>query len=137
MPRRTLPLFPAALLGAGLLACSSPEPPTPADEGVAATPSPTSAPDTTTVTPPPEYDGLARYRCSDGSQVAVRFGHYDATVRRADNTTFTLPRAESASADGIDVYVGMELALERQGEHLRVTRGGEVLTCEPATPMPR
>ena len=84
--------------------------------------------------PTPDSDGLARYRCSDDSEGVVRFGHYDATVRRSDNTTFTLPRARSLSGNGVDVYVGMGLVIERAGERLRVTRDANLLTCGPAGP---
>lgn len=70
------------------------------------------------------------YACSDGSTLQVRYGHYDATVHLADGTTITLPRARSASAEGVDAYLGGDLALQREGRSVRLRRSAGSVNCQ-------
>ena len=127
------------LLATALVACGGQDgpteaisPPAPATGTAAAPPPPASAPAPVDSSGPEPWGGSVRvsYACSDGSTVRVRYGHYDATVHLADGTTTTLPRAESASAGGIDAYAGGELALQREGRSIRLTRPGRSLNCQ-------
>lgn len=133
MPHRPAPLsVVGTLVGAGLLACAAPEAPPPVDSRpAAATPSPAPV---TSIDTPAADNGPALYHCDNGDVIEVRFGYYDATVRLADDTTLTLPRAQSASMPGSDVYVGRAIALEREGDRLRLTRDGEASRCGRQAP---
>ncbi len=64
--------------------------------------------------------GEISYRCSDGGTLSVGYGAHDATVGLPDGRRVTLPRAESASRGGGDVYVGEALSLSRQGRHVQL-----------------
>src|SRR5688572_502104 len=119
MRRRCVPLLVATLGAATVLAgCDGPDAPPPAAPPVAAGTATPEAPPPLPVDVASGDPDHATYRCDEGSLGEARFGHYDATVRLPDGTTRTLPRAESASAGGRDVYVGGDASIERDGDRL-------------------
>ena len=131
MRHRCVPLLVATLGAATVLAaCDGPDAPPPAAPPVAAGTATPEAPSPLPVDGASGDPDHAPYRCDEGSLVEARFGHYDATVRLPDGTTRTLPRAESASAGGSDVYVGGDASIERDGDRLQLSRGGgDPVTC--------
>ncbi|MGQ4661584.1 hypothetical protein [Lysobacter sp. F6437] len=78
-------------------------------------------------------DAIA-YDCNDGRIVHVGYGEHDATLQIAGKPTTTLPRAESASTAGVDVYVGQNVALQREGDSIQLELTGASLRCWPAPP---
>ena len=74
---------------------------------------------------PPADDGLAgAFACDDGSRVNIEWRGDDVVVDWPDGRSVTLPRAESASAPGSDVYVGDTVSIERDGDRI-VLRDGD------------
>ena len=63
------------------------------------------------------------YRCADGSSVDVLYASGKAEVHWAGGRTLTLPRAESASRGGGDVYVGETVSLQHDGDKLQLHDG--------------
>jgi len=120
------------LLATALVACGGQDSPVASPPAAPPPAAPAPVPEAPAESAEPEpWGGSVRlsYACSDGSTVRVRYGHYDATVHLSDGTTSTLPRAESASAGGIDAYVGGELGLQREGRSIRLMRTGSSLNC--------
>ena len=76
------------------------------------------------------------YDCDDRRVVHVSYGEHDATLQMDGKSTITLPRAESASTAGVDVYVGRSVALQREGDSIQLELTGVSLRCWP-TPEPR
>ena len=73
----------------------------------------------------------ASYRCADGSSLDVVYARGKANVAWADGRNLTLPRAESASKGGGDVYVGETVSLQHDGDKLQIHDGqAPALTCE-------
>lgn len=73
------------------------------------------------VDPPVAADGIAvRYRCDDGSELRVSHAGGIADVTLPDGRTVALPRAESASKDGGDAYVGEALSLMVEGDNVQL-----------------
>lgn len=73
------------------------------------------------------------YACSDGTRLQAAFGEHDATLRWSDGRSLTLPRAESASKGGGDVYVGDTVSLQRDGTRLQLHDAERAVTdCAPA-----
>ena len=73
------------------------------------------------------------YACADGTRLQVRFGDHDATLHWSGGRSLVLPRAESASKGGGDVYVGETVSLQRDGARLQLHDGGRAATdCSPA-----
>lgn len=123
--------FAAALLLLSAGACQ--RGPAPADEAAQAPPAPDAAGSPAAAEAPPASPaGAAVYACDDGSALQVRFGAGDATLQWPDGRTETLPRAESASRGGGDVYVGETVSLQRDGARLQVNDGTRTLACDPA-----
>jgi hypothetical protein len=80
----------------------------------------------------PATEAGSAYACADGTRVHVAFGDHEAAVRWADGRALTLPRAESASKGGGDVYVGDTASLQRDGARLQLHDGDRAATtCEP------
>lgn len=74
------------------------------------------------------------YACADGIRLQARFGEHDATLQWPDGRSLVLPRAESASKGGGDVYVGDTVSLQRDGTRLQLHDGDRAATsCEPET----
>lgn len=75
----------------------------------------------------------ASYACADGTALQASFGDHDATLQWPDGRSLVLPRAESASKGGGDVYVGETVSLQRDGARLQLHDGDRAATtCEPA-----
>ena len=73
----------------------------------------------------------ASYRCADGSSFDVAYGGRNAEVQWTGGRALTLPRAESASKGGGDVYVGETVSLQHDGETLQIHDGqAPALACE-------
>lgn len=105
------------------------------------------APDTETATPaaqaPPPAAGAdtaspsapaagVAYACTDGTRLRADFGDREARLQWADGRSLTLPRAESASKGGGDVYVGDTVSLQRDGMRLQLHDGRRAATdCDP------
>lgn len=90
---------------------------------------------------PAPATGVA-YACADGTRLRLEFGGgREATLRWPDGRTLRLPRAESASKGGGDVYVGDTVSLQRDGTRVQLHDGGRAPTaCDPepnaAAPAP-
>lgn len=100
-------------------------------------PGPAAADATPPSTAAPGTDDAARdeYVCADGTRLQARFGDHDAMLRWPGGRSMTLPRAESASKGGGDVYVGDTVSLQREGPRLQLHDGERAATdCAPATP---
>lgn len=77
--------------------------------------------------------GIA-YACADGTRLHVAFGDHEARLQWAGGRAHTLPRAESASKGGGDVYVGDTVSLQRDDVHVQLHDGGRAATsCDPET----
>lgn len=75
-----------------------------------------------------------RYLCANGMAVVV-----DRHARRAwatfgDGAIVELPRAESASKSGGDAFVGKEISALREGNRVRLHRGGDGDAVDCAKP---
>ena len=78
----------------------------------------------------------ATYDCDDGRIVHIGYSEHDATLQMDGKPTITLPRAESASTAGVDVYVGQNVALQREGDSIQLELTGASLRCWPAPASP-
>lgn len=119
-------LVPLAL---GVLACGCKPAGNPADElqpaDVPAAPSPAAAPPA-----PARPSASVAYRCTDGRSLEAVYGEHDATLRWPDGRSVRLPRAESASKDGGDVYVGETVSLMRGPSRIELHDGdAPAATC--------
>ncbi len=98
------------------------------------------APDTEAATPPAAYAPASApatsvaYACADGTRLRVDFGDHQAALQWGDGRTLTLPRAESASKGGGDVYVGETVSLQRDGTRLQLHDGARAPTSCEAEP---
>ena len=128
LPFRLVPVM--LLLCAG--ACQR-GPDTDTASDAAATASEPAAPAPATVTPAPAPQMGAAYACADGTALQASFGDDDVTLQWPDGRSLVLPRAESASKGGGDVYVGETVSLQRDGMQLQLHDGDRAATtCEPA-----
>lgn len=93
---------------------------------------PSSTLGTAPAVPAPASPGATRYDCDDNRVVRVNYGEYDATLQMDGVAPITLPRAESASTAGVDVYVGRNVALQREGDSIQLELTGASLRCWPA-----
>lgn len=125
-PRQALSYPAALLLSAPILfllmlaACSAPQasaagddttqPATPASPAIL----PAQLPATESVT----------YACADGGSLQIDYAAYEATVH-LDSGAAVLPRAESASSGGDDIYVGETVSLQRDGDGVQLHQGDE------------
>ena len=62
--------------------------------------------------------GEISYRCEDGDRITARYGGNQAFLHWPGGRVATLPRAESASKGGGDVYVGDTVSLQRDGDRI-------------------
>jgi hypothetical protein len=134
MPRTALPVTAAILLACS---ASGPTPPSadPARRAtVPAAEAPRPAPPAAaTSTGDTGRDAPRRYACNDGSAVSVAWGDAQALIAIADDHTVTLPKAQSASKGGGEVFVGDTVSLQREGVDIELFQGaGAALQCRPA-----
>lgn len=82
-------------------------------------------------TPPAEGASLAAaFACDDGTRVNIAWGPDNVVVDWPDGRTVTLPKAESASGPGNDVYVGDTVSIEREGSRVVLRDGDDAArTC--------
>jgi hypothetical protein len=145
MTKLTTALFLSLL--AGLAACQRDAPPAGADTRLPsadadaaadaiAPPKPAADDDVTAGNPPPTIEippadaptpAIAAgaqivYTCEDGSELQVTYSGSSATFALEDGRVVTLPRAESASKGGGDVYVSDTVGLQRLSNVVQVER---------------
>lgn len=131
-------LLPAILIAT--LACSAcgPAPEDPArratvQSGQDATAAPAGGDTAAAVSEPAPGDDAVRYACGDGSTVAIDRQAEQARVELPDGRSVTLPKAQSASKGGGDVFVGETVSLQREGASAALfLAGGERSNCQPA-----
>ena len=120
-------LFPA--IAAALLACSACGPAEPpADPARRATMPATQTPDPAPPAAAPAPDPAAgdtpvRYACSDASTISVTWGNDQARIELPDGSLATLPKAQSASKGGGEVFVGDTVSLQRDGDDIELFAG--------------
>jgi len=157
MARLTTTLLALSLL-AGLAACQRDAAPAPADATETQAPNNDADPSATTAASAPDDDqgviagqppstiavppadtptpGIAAgaeivYTCEDGGELHVVYSASSATFALEGGSKVTLPRAESASKGGGDVYVGDTIGLQRLGNVVQVEqKGGAKRVCE-------
>lgn len=66
--------------------------------------------------------GRTRYACDDGSALGVRYVADRVEVELPDGRTVSLPKAQSASTDDSEAFVGEALALQREGDGIELHR---------------
>jgi hypothetical protein len=122
------------ILVATMTACSPSQPPVEPEavqppetaSAPAAEPAPERAPAIPAPDAPPQ--NMVVYACDDGSGLTVTYAEYSAMVKLPSGST-ALPRAESASSGGGDVYVGEEMSLHRDGTRVQLQGAGAPRTC--------
>jgi hypothetical protein len=118
-----------AALALSCVACTQSPPPDPARR--ATIPAPGEAPGATAaktvdVTKP---DTL-RYTCDDGGALRIAYVAETARVELPGGRVVTLPKAQSASKGGGEVFVGEAMSLQRDGDAIQVhPGGGKSLLC--------
>ena len=97
------------------------------DHGVLAgkPPSTIAVPPADTPTPGIAAGAQITYTCEDGGELHVRYSASSATFALEDGSEVTLPRAQSASKGGGDVYVGDTVGLQRLGNVVQVELKGD------------
>jgi hypothetical protein len=118
-------LLAASLLCLGFGGCQQPAdaPPAAVDTAPApATAEPPAPVPPAPVAPPANGEGIA-YACDGGAGLSASYGDGDVTLRWPDGRSVTLPRAESASKGGGDVYVGDTVSLQRDGDRIELRDG--------------
>lgn len=80
---------------------------------------------------PVEPGDSVAYRCANGGALQASYGANDVTLSWPDGRSVRLPRAESASTDGGDAYVGEQVSLQRDGDAIELHDGERAATrCE-------
>lgn len=121
------------LSAAGAISACQPRDGVGEDARAASTPSPAAPSAPAAVSK--SIDTPIAYRCDDGSGLTVTYGAHEATVGLGNGPRVTLPRAESASAGGGDVYVGEALSLQREGDSVQLHQDeGRKVVCKQAAP---
>jgi membrane-bound inhibitor of C-type lysozyme len=113
------------MLCLGIAGCQRAAPPISSDDA--------GKPATSNREPPDVASGAHQvsYRCADGSSLDVVYAGANAELRWPDGRRLVLPRAESASKGGSDVYVGDTVSLQHDGDNLQLHgNGAPILTCE-------
>lgn len=123
MSRLLIPAIAAIALGCSACGPSAPpSDPTPsAAEPVAQTPDP--SPSAAAASPAAATGTPVTYACTDASTVSVAWGDDQARVGFADGRTISLPKAQSASKGGGEVFVGDTVSLQRDGDGIRLFDG--------------
>ena len=76
------------------------------------------------------------YACGDASTISVTWGIDQAHVEFPDGRTVTLPKAQSASKGGGEVFVGDTVALQRNGDDIQLFEGeGSARQCAAQKPV--
>ena len=74
------------------------------------------------------------YHCTDGRTLEAVYGDHDVSLRWPGGRSVQLPRAESASKGGGDVYVGDTVSLQRGPSRIELHDGdAPPVTCNEAT----
>jgi hypothetical protein len=121
-----------------MLACATCGQAPPADPARRATvPGPAAAP--TPASPaessPAESRPATRYACDGGAGVEVAYGRDEARVTLPDGRLVTLPKAQSASKGGGEVFVGEAVSLQRDGDAIQLFQDeGGALRCRASAP---
>ncbi|HEY0662959.1 MAG TPA: MliC family protein [Lysobacter sp.] len=122
------------ILVATMTACSPSQPPAEPEAAqppeTTSTPVPEPVPESAPATPSPDAppQSMVVYACDDGSSLTVTYAEYSAMVKLPSGST-ALPRAESASGGGGDVYIGEEMSLHRDGTRVQLQGAGKPRTC--------
>ncbi|MDN5781240.1 MAG: MliC family protein [Luteimonas sp.] len=131
MPRALIPAIAVILLACN--ACGPTPPPT--DPARRATASATDVPAAATSPATTGRDMPLRYACDDGSVVLVTYGNEQARVELPDGRAVSLPKAQSASKEGGEVFVGETVSLQRESDGLQLFQtGSKSLQCRSAAP---
>jgi len=131
-------LFPA--IAAVVLVCAACGPSAPpADPRETGSVAPSSDPAPSTVAPSPAVAGHGtpvRYACGDASVISVTWGDDQAHVEFPDGHVVSLPKAQSASKGGGEVFVGDTVSLQRNGDDIRLFDGeGSARQCAARKPV--
>jgi hypothetical protein len=73
--------------------------------------------------PPTASREAIAYACDGGATLSATYGDSDVTLHWPDGRSVALPRAESASKGGGDVYVGDTVSLQRDGDRIELHDG--------------
>ncbi len=74
--------------------------------------------------------GTIRYACDDGSAVGIAYAGDEARVTLPDGRVVALPKAQSASRGGGEVFVGEAVSLQRDGDGIQLFQDeGKALHC--------
>jgi hypothetical protein len=123
----------AGLLCAGFSGCQPANVPASASRDAASAPvvPETPAPaQPRPVAPSPGNTGELAYRCDGDTVLWASYGDGNVSLRWPDGRSATLPRAESASKGGGDVYVGDTVSLQRDGGRIELHDGdAPAATC--------
>jgi hypothetical protein len=125
----------AGLLCAGSSGCQPADVPASAAADTASTPVVAEAPapaqpQPEPVAPPAANAGEIAYRCGGDAVLSASYGNSNVTLRWPDGRRVMLPRAESASKGGGDVYVGDTVSLQRDGGRIELHDGdAPAVTC--------
>ena len=123
----------AGLLCAGVSGCQPANVPASASGDTGSAPAAPEAPapaQPQPVAPPNGNTGELAYRCDGDTVLWASYGDGNASLRWADGRSVTLPRAESASKGGGDVYVGDAVSLQREGDRIELHDGdAPAATC--------
>lgn len=71
------------------------------------------------------------YSCNDGKTLTVTYDEHSAMVKLPTGST-TLSRAEEASSEGREAYLGEELSLYRDGDIVQLEISGKSRICTEA-----
>jgi len=119
MSSRLLRIISFALLALAAGACSDAGSPDRAATGAPTEPAERPVPQRTA-----EAAGSAMaYKCSDGAAIRIGADGLTANVTLKDGRQVALPRAESASKGGGDVFVGEALSVLREGSTAQLHHG--------------
>ena len=123
----------AGLLCAGSSGCQPADVPASAAGDTASTPVVAEAPapaQPQPAAPPAANGGEIAYRCDGDAVLWASYGNSNVTLRWPEGRSVTLPRAESASKGGGDVYVGDSVSLQRDGGRIELHDGdAPAVTC--------
>jgi hypothetical protein len=129
LPRFLLP--PALMLACA--ACTQSPPPDPARRATIPAPDDATAAAPHTAANDIGAPASSRYDCDDGSAVRVEYVAETARVELPDGRVVALPKAQSASKGGGEVFVGETVSLQRDGNDIQLHRGdGKALACRPS-----